>query len=169
MFNIIVVSKHLRAPKKINLAERRTAVLFGMFSALAVLAVFGLGYVAKAGIGNLQLSRLQEQVARQNRQIAEIQAASQRDMNAMALRLAELQAQANRLNALGIRLSRDGNLQGDEFNFERLPVSGGGEEAGVGRGGPGERALGVPEQLALGQLGRDGGAVEADQGPARAW
>jgi murein DD-endopeptidase MepM/ murein hydrolase activator NlpD len=101
-----------------------------MFSAFAVLAVFGLGYVAKAGIGNLQLSRLQDQVARQNRQIAEIQAASQRDMNAMALRLAELQAQANRLNALGIRLSRDGNLQGDEFNFERLPGSGGGEEAG---------------------------------------
>lgn len=130
MFNIIVVSKHLRAPKKINLAERRTAVLFGTFSALAVLAVFGLGYVAKAGIGNLQLSHLQDQVARQNRQIAEIQAASQRDMNAMALRLAELQAQANRLNALGIRLSRDGKLQGDEFNFERLPGSGGGEEAG---------------------------------------
>lgn len=130
MFNIIVVSKHLRAPKKINLAERRTALLFGTVSALAVSAVFGLGYIAKGGIGNLQMRSLQEQVAQQNRQIAEMQAANQRDMNAMALRLAELQAQANRLNALGIRLSRDSNLQGDEFNFGRLPGSGGDEESG---------------------------------------
>lgn len=130
MFNIIVVSKHLRAPKKINLADRRTAWLFGSISVLAVMAVFGLGYVAKLGVGELQLSRLQAQVAQQNRQIAEIQAASQRDMNAMALRLAELQAQANRLNALGIRLSRDSKLQGEEFNFDRLPGSGGEEASG---------------------------------------
>lgn len=130
MFNIIIVSKHLRAPKKINLADRRTAYLFGSISMLAVMALFGLGYVAKLGVGELQLSRLQAQVAQQNRQIAEIQAASQRDMNAMALRLAELQAQANRLNALGIRLSRDSKLQGEEFNFDRLPGSGGEEASG---------------------------------------
>lgn len=130
MFNIIVVSKHLRAPKKINLADRRTAWLFGSVSVLALLAVFSFGYVAKAGVGNLKLSRLEAQVAQQNRQIAEIQAASQRDMNAMALRLAELQAQANRLNALGIRLSQDSQLQGGEFNFDRLPGSGGEEETG---------------------------------------
>lgn len=130
MFNIIVVSKHLRAPKKINLADRKTAWFFASGSLLAVLTVFGLGFMANAGIGNMQLHSLKAQVAKQNQQIADIQAASQRDMNAMALRLAELQAQANRLNALGIRLSRDGKLSGNEFDFERLPGSGGDEEAG---------------------------------------
>lgn len=130
MFNIIVVSKHLRAPKKINLADRKTAWLFASGSLLAVLTIFGLGYMANAGMGNLQLHSLKAQLAKQNEQIAAIQAASQRDMNAMALRLAELQAQANRLNALGIRLSRDGKLTGNEFDFERLPGSGGDEEAG---------------------------------------
>lgn len=129
MLNIIVVSKHLRAPKKINLSDRRTAWLFGSMSALAVCAVFSVGYIAKAGVGNLQLGQLKAEVARQERQIAELQAANQRDMNAMALRLAELQAQANRLNALGIRLSRDSQLQGGEFDFDRLPGTGGAEQA----------------------------------------
>lgn len=130
MFNIIVVSKHLRAPKKINLTDRKTAWLFASVSFLAVLTIFGLGFIANAGMGNLQLHSLKAQLAKQNQQIADIQASSQRDMNAMALRLAELQAQANRLNALGIRLSRDGKLTGNEFDFERLPGSGGNEIAG---------------------------------------
>lgn len=129
MFNIILVSKHLKAPKKINLHERKTAWMFGGASLLAVLAVFGLGFAANSALGSLQLGRLKSQVAEQDRRIAEIQADNQRDMNAMALRLAELQAQANRLNALGIRLTRDSKLAGGEFDFERRPGAGGGEAA----------------------------------------
>ncbi|MFZ9364016.1 MAG: hypothetical protein ACO25T_10350, partial [Arenimonas sp.] len=90
MLNIILVSKHLRAPKKFNLHDRRTAVVFGGV-ALAVLAmVFAMGMAASHAVGGLQLSHLQQRVAEQDRQLAEIKAENQRDMNAMALRLAEL-------------------------------------------------------------------------------
>jgi murein DD-endopeptidase MepM/ murein hydrolase activator NlpD len=84
---------------------------------------------ASRAVGGLQLSHLQQRVAEQDRQLAEIKAENQRDMNAMALRLAELQAQANRLNALGIRLTRDSKLAGGEFDFEKTPGAGGAEDA----------------------------------------
>jgi murein DD-endopeptidase MepM/ murein hydrolase activator NlpD len=129
MLNIILVSKYLRAPRKFNLHDRRTALIFGG-AVLAVLAmVFLMGIAASRAVGGLQLSHLQQRVAEQDRQLIEIKAENQRDMNAMALRLAELQAQANRLNALGIRLTRDSKLAGGEFDFEKTPGAGGAEDA----------------------------------------
>lgn len=129
MLNVILVSKHLKAPKKINLAERRTAATLAGASLLLLSAVFGLGFAANSVFGNLQVTQLKNRVTEQDRLIAELRADNQRDMNAMALRLAELQAQANRLNALGIRLTRDSKLSGGEFNFERVPGAGGDEAA----------------------------------------
>lgn len=129
MFNIILVSKHLRAPKKINLSHQRTAVLFSASALLVISLIFGFGYAANSVVGNVQLSQLNSRVVAQDKQIAELKADNQRDMNAMALRLAELQAQANRLNSLGIRLTRDSKLNGGEFDFNRTPGAGGDEEA----------------------------------------
>ncbi len=129
MFNIILVSKHLRAPKKINLSDKRTASIFIASVLLSTLLIFGFGFAANSVVGNLQLSQLNSRVQQQDRLIADLKADNQRDMNAMALRLAELQAQANRLNALGIRLTRDSKLNGGEFNFDRTPGAGGGEQA----------------------------------------
>ena len=129
MFNIILVSKHLRAPKKINLSDKRTASIFIASVLLSTLLIFGFGFAANSVVGNLQLSQLNSRIQQQDRLITDLKADNQRDMNAMALRLAELQAQANRLNALGIRLTRDSKLNGGEFNFDRTPGSGGGEQA----------------------------------------
>lgn len=129
MFNIILVSKHLRAPKKINLSNQRTAAVFAASVLFTTLLIFSLGFAANSVVGSVQVSQLQKQVTEQNKHIAELQADNQRDMNAMALRLAELQAQANRLNALGIRLTRDSKLSGGEFDFNRTPGAGGGEQA----------------------------------------
>jgi len=129
MFNIILVSKHLHAPKKFNLSNQRTAAIFAASVLFTTLLIFSLGFAANSVVGSAQVSQLQKQVAEQNKRIAELQADNQRDMNAMALRLAELQAQANRLNALGIRLTRDSKLSGGEFDFNRTPGAGGGEQA----------------------------------------
>jgi len=129
MFNIILVSKHLRAPKKINFSDRKTVLMAGGGLLLALSIVFSLGYASNRAINGLQLTQMKDRLNRQERLMADIQAANQRDMNAMALRLAELQAQATRLNALGIRLTRDSKLAGGEFNFERSPGSGGDEVA----------------------------------------
>ncbi|WP_236551036.1 M23 family metallopeptidase [Luteimonas sp. 9C] len=52
---------------------------------------------------------------------------AQREINALAARMGELQAQANRLNALGDRLARGAGLEDGEFDFDR-PVGQGGAE-----------------------------------------
>lgn len=46
-------------------------------------------------------------------------------VTALTAKIAELQSQVLRLNALGDRLADDANIPKEEFNFERLPASGG--------------------------------------------
>ena len=65
---------------------------------------------------------------------------AQREVNALAARLGELQAQANRLNALGDRLTRIAKLGDGEFDFER-PVGVGGAEPSPRRIAEAEAAL----------------------------
>ena len=128
MFNIILVSKHLRTPKKINFHDRNTAVMVSVAVFFTVSVLFTLGFVANSVVGNYQISQLNKHVLAQDKLITELKEDNQRDMNAMALRLAELQAQANQLNALGIRLTRDSKLNGGEFDFEKTPGTGGNEK-----------------------------------------
>ena len=52
--------------------------------------------------------------------------AAQRELNAMAARLAELQAETTRLNALGQRLTREAKLPEGEFDFAKPVGQGGG-------------------------------------------
>jgi len=46
-------------------------------------------------------------------------------ITALTIKLAELQSQVLRLNALGDRLADDANIPAKEFNFNQLPASGG--------------------------------------------
>jgi len=94
--------------------------------AIALLLGGGVAIGAGATIGNNAL--LRHRVDQQQAQIDATRRDAQREVNALAARLGELQAQANRLNALGERLTRIGKLQDGEFNFDK-PV-------GVGGAGP---------------------------------
>lgn len=98
--------------------------------AAIVLASIGVaaGAGARNGIGSVEVDQLQAQVAHQDAQFDEVRGQAQHEINAMAARLAELQAEANRLNALGERLTRIGQLEDGEFDFDK-PV-------GVGGTGP---------------------------------
>lgn len=62
----------------------------------------------------------------QNREeIAEAARTARENMNALSLRLGQLQAQAVRLNALGQRLVEAGKLDSGEFDFANPPAQGG--------------------------------------------
>ena len=96
--------------------------------ALAISLVLGTGLALGVGAGIADTARLRSQVNDQQAQIDTTRRDAQREVNALAARLGELQAEANRLNALGERLTRIGQLQDGEFNFNK-PV-------GVGGAGP---------------------------------
>jgi murein DD-endopeptidase MepM/ murein hydrolase activator NlpD len=76
-------------------------------------------------VAGVELSRLRADAAAQRQAIAATRDAAQREVNALAARLAELQAQANRLNALGERLTEAAQLDDGEFDFDQ-PVGIGG-------------------------------------------
>jgi murein DD-endopeptidase MepM/ murein hydrolase activator NlpD len=99
-------------------AARRPAVALSAFMA------GGLALMAAGGVAGAALTqqRLADDVARTQAGRAQ----AQRELNAIAARVGELQAQANRLNALGERLTRKGGLKDGEFDFQR-PVGVGGD------------------------------------------
>lgn len=66
-----------------------------------------------------------DQVQQQQLQIAEIREQSSETIKALSHRLATLQAQIMRLEALGKRLTRISKLDSQEFNFDTVPGIGG--------------------------------------------
>ncbi|TAK40057.1 MAG: M23 family metallopeptidase [Lysobacteraceae bacterium] len=93
-----------------------------------------LGSGARTGVASAHLAILQQDNAAQAAALADTRAQAQREVNALAARLGELQAQANRLNALGERLAQAGELEDGEFDFG----------APVGIGGPAATTLDIP-------------------------
>lgn len=96
-------------------------------AAILVAGGMMLGLVGRSALGLAQVSWLQARTERQQAELEQVRRGAQQEINAMAARLAELQAQANRLNALGERLTRIGKLQDGEFDFDQ-PVGVGGPE-----------------------------------------
>jgi murein DD-endopeptidase MepM/ murein hydrolase activator NlpD len=127
--NVIIVSKFLKSPKLLCL-HRDRKFFIGACGALIALALLGFaaGFFTRGGVVSAEVRNLRAQLVREQVQVAETNAISQRQVNAMAVKLGELQAQANRLNALGERLVRMGKIDDGEFNFAAQPGTGGGNE-----------------------------------------
>ena len=114
------------------------------YRALAATLVLGL----MGGLGAMAAFDHAE-VAAQTAGTEQIRRESQRELNAMSARLAELQAQATRLNAVGQRLVDDSGLQGGEFDFT----------APIGQGGGGPATDITPTQM---RSGLDGVQAQFD-------
>lgn len=99
------------------------------YAAVALLTVGALaGTFGQSLVRAAEYERLQVEVAAQRSGLDNTRREAQREVNALAARLGELQAEANRLNALGERLTRVAQLGDGEFDFDK-PV-------GVGGAGP---------------------------------
>lgn len=132
--NIILVAKSHSAPRCIDLGSTRGRLLAGSILAGAFLlfAAFGFGLAAltidprDAAMEDLVAMRvlLDEQAAA----LSEVEAGSRRDVDALAMQIGLLRAQATRLNALGDRLTQAGKLDDGEFNFAAEPALGGPED-----------------------------------------
>jgi murein DD-endopeptidase MepM/ murein hydrolase activator NlpD len=96
-------------------------------AAAGVLLAVGLlgGAGLRSVVGMAQVDAMQAADAARQVELQQVSRNAQHEVNALAARLAELQAQANRLNALGARLTQAGQLQDGEFNFDK-PVGQGG-------------------------------------------
>ena len=131
MMNVIIVSKFLKAPKKVSFGNPKVAAVAAGLLLAGVSAAFGAGYALRSSdaVANAHAAQLQQQLAAQRAELKAAREEAQREINAVAARVGELQAQANRLNALGERLTRDGKLSDGEFDFQHAPGMGGDESS----------------------------------------
>ena len=132
---IILVSRAGKMPKTLDLANRRVCWKLGSLLTLALLACLSLGGALALVVASprdhalAQIHDLQQQIRQQNGQIGGMRADAQRSLDALALKLGQLQAQSIRLNALGERLVQVGKLDGSEFDFDEPPAVGGVEDS----------------------------------------
>lgn len=125
--NIIIVSRRLRAPRTLSLREARGIAIVGSLL-VAILSIGALiGFTARGvnGAAEAELAGLRQRLVEQQQTLEQTREEARMEFNALAMRLGELQAQANRLNALGERLTRIAKLEEGEFDFNQLPGLGG--------------------------------------------
>src|SRR5579864_9670433 len=135
--NVIFLSKREGRARQLDLARPLT---------LTALAIVVLGLLGSAFALGLQLGRGSHErlmlsdttrfgtvLADQKKQIEDLRQKLQLRVDAMAMRLGEMNAHVIRLDALGKRLTEMADIDSHEFNFDRDPPTGGpeGESEGV--------------------------------------
>ena len=131
---IILVSHARKLPKTLDLANRRVRWKLLSLLSLAVFGCISLGAVLALVIASprdhalAQIHELQQQIHQQGDQLGSVRDDAQRSLDALAVKLGQLQAQSTRLNALGGRLVQVGKLDSGEFDFDQPPAVGGIED-----------------------------------------
>ena len=140
---IILISDRLAKARSVNLslvhlAGMAVLSLALLFGSTAAVYWFTLRYAAEFRIPVLQRLVLAAQEAEAERGRTFLQ----QNLNAMAVKLGEMQAQLTRLDALGERLSSLAGLRAQEFRFSEAP--------GLGGAAP---TLMPPQNLSLAEFG----------------
>ena len=134
--NIIVFSRRVGWVRELNLAHPLSVAIVAAVALTILGTAFGLGM--RLGSGTNQRIELGETgrwaavLADQKTQIADVRARVQERVDAMAMRLGEINAHMIRLDALGKRLTEMADIDSHEFDFDRSPPTGGPEADGEG-------------------------------------
>jgi murein DD-endopeptidase MepM/ murein hydrolase activator NlpD len=130
--NVIFLSKREGRARQLNLAHPLTLSLIAGFVLVVLGSAFMLG--VQLGRGDHEKLVLGDTVhlgdvlTQQTQQIAELKQQLQLRVDAMAMRLGEVNAHVIRLDALGKRLTEMADIDSREFNFDRDPPRGGASE-----------------------------------------
>jgi murein DD-endopeptidase MepM/ murein hydrolase activator NlpD len=135
--NVIFVGRKSGRVKQFDL---RHPVIMSA-AALLVLAIvgtafsIGVGLGARHGIGNPidQLGTVSAELMHQKAQIEDTKRVLQEKVNALAMRVGQMNANVIRLDALGKRLTHMANLDDGEFDFGHPPPLGGAESGQDGQ------------------------------------
>jgi len=133
--NVIFLSKREGKARQLDLARPLTLTVLASAVLLFLGSAFALGL--QLGRGNHERLVLSDTVrfgsllAEQKKQIADLKQQLQLRVDAMAMRLGEVNAHVIRLDALGKRLTEMADIDSREFNFDRDPPSGGPEGEGT--------------------------------------
>lgn len=124
--NIILVSEKLAKARTITLGMPHL-IMLGIAGLITLIMLAGLmNYFTLRFAADLNLPYLQDQlVSAQQRQNEKTQSYMRENLNAMAIRLGQVQAQLLRLDTLGERLAKLAGFKPQDLMFDQAPGRGG--------------------------------------------
>ena len=134
--NVIFLSKREGRARQLDLARPLTLTVIATLVLAFIGSAFAIG--VQLGRGNHErlvladTTRFGALLAEQKKQITDLKQQLQLRVDAMAMRLGEVNAHVIRLDALGKRLTEMADIDSREFNFDRDPPRGGPEGDGEG-------------------------------------
>jgi murein DD-endopeptidase MepM/ murein hydrolase activator NlpD len=130
--NVVIFGKGLGKPRQLNLSVPLVVAAVTLLAGMVAAAGFAGGrwYAATTGSGvsSGELAGLAGELQQAREHIETIRQENEDTLDAMAFRIAQMNARMIRLDALGRRLTEMANLEDGEFDFEEPPAMGGPEE-----------------------------------------
>ena len=136
--NVVIFGKGFGKPRQINLSGRGAAALGVVFAGLVGAMTFAAGYWYSAqngsGVSVAEVMNLTDEIDSQKTEIAKARQQTEDTLDALAIRIGQLNARVIRLDALGRRLTEMAELEDGEFDFDSEPAIGGPEEEAIAYG-----------------------------------
>ena len=130
--NVVVFGKGFGAPRQVNFSGRAALGVATLFAGTVAAIAFGAGLwyssVNATGVSLDEARTVSLQLAEEREAIGSIRQQTEDTLDALNIRLGQLNARVIRLDALGRRLTEMAEIDGDEFNFDSDPAMGGPEE-----------------------------------------
>lgn len=130
--NVVIFGKGLGKPRQLSLsgplAVAAILLVAGIVSAAGFVGGHWYAAATGSGVSTNELYGLTEELQQAREQIDAIRQENEDTLDAMAFRIAQMNARMIRLDALGRRLTEMANLEDGEFDFDEPPAMGGPEE-----------------------------------------
>lgn len=130
--NVVIFGKGFGKPRQLNLSGISVWAVAIAVTAAVSAAGFAGGYltssVTGSGVSRNAVLDLADELELQRKHIATIRQANEDTLDALAIRIAQMNAHVIRLDALGRRLTSMADLNDGEFDFDSTPAMGGPEE-----------------------------------------
>jgi murein DD-endopeptidase MepM/ murein hydrolase activator NlpD len=145
--NVVIFGKGFGKPLQINLSGKAVVGLALVAATFVGSLTFGAGYWFSAqtgsGVSIAEVADLANALDSQKHEIADTRQQTEDTLDALAIRIGQMNARVIRLDALGRRLTEMADLEDGEFDFDTEPAIGGPEEEELYGAGSAE----VPELL----------------------
>ena len=126
--NIIFFSRREGRARHFNLGHPFAVAAFATVLVAILATAFSLGFkIGESKTAPRGVATWTETLAQQQSEIKELKAELQRRVDAVAMRIGQMNAHVIRLDALGKRLTQMANIDTREFDFESAPAIGGPE------------------------------------------
>jgi murein DD-endopeptidase MepM/ murein hydrolase activator NlpD len=130
--NVVIFGNGFGKPRQVSLSGKACAAIATGFAAVLISMAFAIGYWTStytgSGVSMNQMAKLTNELDEQRGAIVTTRQQTEDTLDALAIRIGQMNARVIRLDALGRRLTGMADLDEGEFNFDAEPAFGGPEE-----------------------------------------